>query len=37
MCSPVYIFAGVILPLIIGLLVIVVLKFKNKADDKKNS
>lgn len=35
MCSPVYIFAGVILPLIIGLLVIVVLKFKNKADDKK--
>lgn len=35
MCSPVYIFAGVILPLIIGLLVIVILKFKNKADDTK--
>lgn len=35
MCSPVYIFAGVILPLIIGLIVIVVFKFKNKSDDKK--
>ena len=35
-CIPVYIFAGVILPLIIGLIVIVVLKFKNKADDKKD-
>jgi hypothetical protein len=34
-CPPVYIFAGVVLPLIIGLLVIVILKFKTKATDKK--
>jgi ABC-type transport system involved in cytochrome c biogenesis permease subunit len=34
-CPPVYIFAGVVLPLIIGLLVIVILKFKSKASDKK--
>ena len=35
-CTPVYIFAGVILTIIIGLIVIVLLKFKNKADDKKD-
>jgi hypothetical protein len=36
MCAPVYIFLGVVLPLIIALSVIVILKFKNKAADKKD-
>ena len=34
-CSSVYIFGGIILPLLIALLVIVVLKYKNNASDKK--
>jgi hypothetical protein len=34
-CPPVYVMGGVVLPLIIGLFVIVILKFKNNSDDKK--
>lgn len=33
-CSPIYILGGVVLPLLMGLLVIVILKYKNKADDR---
>jgi hypothetical protein len=36
MCPQVYIFGGVILPLIIGLIVIVLLKYKNNASDKQD-
>ena len=33
-CTPVYVMAGVVLPLIIALVIIVIFKFKNNADDK---
>ncbi len=33
-CAPVYVLGGVILPLIIALIVIVALKYKNNASDK---
>lgn len=34
-CTPVYVMAGVVLPLIIALVIIVILKFKNDSPDKK--
>ncbi len=33
-CPPVYVMGGVVLPLIIGLIVVVIFKFKNNSSDK---
>jgi CDP-diglyceride synthetase len=36
MCPPVYIFGGIILPLLVALTVIVIMKYKRNSSDKKN-